>query len=348
MTELTSPVSLCDPTRPGRLNPDAVGWSRQPLHHCDLSGAWPRKKRWNYWAFTTETHLFSMTVSHLDYVGLAFLYVADFERGTVIEETSLTPFGKGCELPDDVFESVHFETRGLKLEMLYQGGGSEPRRVRFRADSKGFGGRGLRAELEASYPAEHETLNVVVPWDERRFQFTAKHNTLPAHGFVQLGAGGGEAEQQIEFDGPQSFACLDFGRGIWPRRCEWNWGSASGSQGGRIIGLNLGGKWTDGTGATENALCVTGRLAKIDEDLVWDYDRSNWMKPWHITAPESGDVELEFVPVLERVAEMNARLIRSEVHQLFGRYRGRVRNADGQLIEIEDLVGWAEEHRAVW
>jgi hypothetical protein len=52
--------------------------------------------------------------------------------------------------------------------------------------------------------------------------------------------------------------------------------------------------------------------------------------------------------VLERVAEMNARLIRSEVHQLFGRYRGRVRNADGQLIEIEDLVGWAEEHRAVW
>ena len=35
--------------------------------------------------------------------------------------------------------------------------------------------------------------------------------------------------------------------------------------------------------------------------------------------------------------------LEAEVHQLFGRYRGRVRNADGQLIEIEDLVGWAEE-----
>jgi hypothetical protein len=348
MPELTSPVRLCDPNQPGHLNPDAVGWSRHPLHLCNLAGAWPRKKRWNYWAFTTETHLFSMTVSHLDYVGLAFLYVADFEQGTVVEETLLTPFGRGCDLEEEVFTDVRFETRGLTLEMLQQGGEGEPRRVRFRAESTGFGGRGLQAELEASYPPEHETLNVVVPWDDRRFQFTAKHNTLPAHGFVRLGAGEGEAEEEIVFEGPQSFACLDYGRGIWPRRCEWNWGAASGSQGGRIIGLNLGGKWTDGTGATENALCITGRLAKIDEDLTWEYDRSDWMKPWRIFAPESGVVDLEFTPVCERVAEMNARLIRSEVHQLFGRYRGTVQNADGQRIEIEDLVGWAEEHRAVW
>ena len=90
-TELTAPVALCDPDGSGRLDSTAVGWSRRPLHRCDLKGAWGRKKRWNYWAFTTPTHLFSVTVSNLDYAGLAFVYVADFQAGTVCEETVLVP-----------------------------------------------------------------------------------------------------------------------------------------------------------------------------------------------------------------------------------------------------------------
>lgn len=62
------------------------------------------------------------------------------------------------------------------------------------------------------------------------------------------------AEETV-FNDPQSFACLDFGWGIWPRHCRWHWGSASGRQQGRAIGLNLGGQWTDGTGSTENGVC---------------------------------------------------------------------------------------------
>ena len=42
--EIIEPVNLCDPE--GNLNPEAVGWSRHPLHHCNLRGHWPRKKRW--------------------------------------------------------------------------------------------------------------------------------------------------------------------------------------------------------------------------------------------------------------------------------------------------------------
>lgn len=343
--ELTHPVSLCDPARPGRLNPDAVGWSRAPLHRCNLSGAWPRKKRWNYWAFTTETHLFSATVSNIDYAGLAFVYVADFENETMLEETVVTPFGRGCGLPETVHEDVVFHSQKLRIEMRQQ---SDPRGVAFRVDMPGFAGRGLRAELEASYPEGHETLNVVVPWDERRYQFTAKHNTLPARGRVSLGSGAGLAAEEIAFTGAQSFACLDFGRGVWPRRCAWNWGSASGFRDGRSIGLNLGGKWTDGTGATENAVCVAGRLTKIDEDLVWEYDQGDWLAPWRVRAPASGALDLRFTPRLDRVAAMNLGLVRSEVHQLLGRWDGTLRTADGEAVEVRELVGWAEEHRALW
>jgi hypothetical protein len=41
-------------------------------------------------------------------------------------------------------------------------------------------------------------------------------------------------------------------------------------------------------------------------------------------------------------------VIDSEVHQMFGRYSGRVIADAGQASEIDGLIGFAEEHRARW
>jgi hypothetical protein len=43
--EITEPCDSCDAR--GRVNPAAVGWSRRPLVRANLSGRWPRRKRWN-------------------------------------------------------------------------------------------------------------------------------------------------------------------------------------------------------------------------------------------------------------------------------------------------------------
>ena len=37
----------------------------------------------------------------------------------------------------------------------------------------------LAIDLVVARPAGHESLNVVIPWSERRFQFTSKQNTRP-------------------------------------------------------------------------------------------------------------------------------------------------------------------------
>lgn len=332
--ELTSPVDLCQAD--GRLNPAAVGWSRRPWQRCNLHGRWPRKKRWNYWAVTTETHLFSATVSHLDYAGLVFIYYADFAAGLLTEMTQLIPLGRGCNLPDTVAGDVDFARSGLRVAMQQTSGG-----WRLAVEVADFEGRPLTAQFTITTPPDHETLNVVVPWNERTFQFTSKQNTLPAEGVVRIG------DNETRFTGPQSFACLDFGRGIWPRECRWNWGSASGRQNGRAIGLNLGGQWTNGTGSTENGVCVDGRLSKLSEELIWQYDNTAFMRPWRITAP-SGAVDLTFTPFLERVAASNVWLVRSEVHQMFGRYNGAITTSEGETIPVHDLVGWAEDHIARW
>lgn len=333
--EITRPVDLCRPD--GKLADDAVGWSRRPLHRCNLRGRWLAKKRWNYWAVTTETHLLSATISSLDYAGVVFVYLADLERGTVVEETVVTPFGRGCTLPDTVDASLEFSSRRLAVALT-----ATPTGTRLRVQAPAFGGRPLDADIAITRPPAHETLNVVVPWNRRTFQFTSKQNTLPAEGLVRWG------NESIVFHGPQSYACLDFGRGVWPRRCKWNWGAGSGQRRGRTVGINLGGQWTDGTGATENAICVDGRLTKIHEDLRWTYDRREWTRAWRVVTPGSPTVDLTFTPILERAARTNTGLIRSEVHQLLGRWNGTVRSADGVMVPVDGIPGWAEDHVARW
>src|SRR3972149_4471969 len=62
--ELTAPVLLCSPD--GRLNRQAIGWSRHPLHRCNLPPSLARKKKWNYWAVTSNDLLVSATVADIE------------------------------------------------------------------------------------------------------------------------------------------------------------------------------------------------------------------------------------------------------------------------------------------
>ena len=125
-----------------------------------------------------------------------------------------------------------------------------------------------------------------MPWTGERFQLNSKHNTLPCEGAVTVG------DRRYVMDPAECHAVQDFGRGIWPYRSFWNWGVATGVQDGVRIGVNVGAKWTTGTGVNENGLLIDGRLHKIMEDLRWDYDPSDWMRPWRVRAEHSGAVDL--------------------------------------------------------
>jgi hypothetical protein len=164
-------------------------------------------------------------------------------------------------------DPVHVRTRALDIDLLP---GTDLIRLRARA-------AGLRAEFEIRRPKGHESLGVVVPWSHTRFQYTVKENTLPATGEVIVGG------RHVTFD--DAYATLDHGRGKWPYSVTWNWGAGSGRVGDRVIGIQVGGAWTDGTGSTENAVCVDGRIHHLPDDLRWEYDPGDWMRPWRITDP---------------------------------------------------------------
>ena len=332
--ELTDPVQLC--RTDGLLNREAVAWSRHPLHRCNLPPSLARKKKWNYWAVTSNDLLFSATIADVDIFQLGGAYIFDRLTQQHIEKTVIRP-PDTIAMPETVSGDMVIEHPDMRVELTDEGSGT-----RIRVEAGDFGGMRLEANIVIERPEGHETLNVVIPWSDIQFQYTSKQNTLPASGFVHLD------DERIELTSP-AFGCLDYGRGVWPEYTVWNWGSASGVEDGLTIGLNLGGQWTDGTGMTENGICIDGRLTKINEDLVFDYDRAVMMNSWRVRTAVTERIDLLFEPEFERISRSGKRDgLFTDAHQVFGRYSGRIIPDGGPPIEVHDLFGWIEEHEARW
>ena len=332
--ELTAPVMLCGPD--GLLNRQAIGWSRHPLHTCNLPDSLQRKKKWNYWAVTSNDLLFSATIADIERLQLAGAYIFDRQTQRHIEKTVLQS-PNTITIPETIAGDMVIEQPDMRVALTDDGSGT-----RIRVAAAEFGGMRLQADIAVERPEGHETLNVVIPWTDAQFQYTSKQNTLPASGYVQLD------DERLDFAAP-AFGCLDYGRGVWPEYTVWNWGSASGAQDGHTVGLNLGGQWTDGTGMTENGLCVDGRLTKISEDLAFEYDRAAMMEPWHVSTAATDRVDLLFEPEFERVSESGRRDgFFSSAHQIFGCYSGRITPDGDRPIDVRELFGWIEEHEARW
>ncbi|MEI2716287.1 MAG: DUF2804 family protein [Candidatus Nanopelagicales bacterium] len=109
-----------------------------------------------------------------------------------------------------------------------------------------------------------------------------------------------------------------------------------------MIGLQFGGKWTVGTGMTENALCIDGRVSKISQELEWTY--GPWLEPWTV---RGDDVDVTFHPRFERATKTNVGVIFTEVHQCFGHWTGTVR-AEGVEYPVDGIRGFAEEAQMRW
>lgn len=341
--ELTQPGQLLNEN--GRLT--QVGWSRQPLLDCNLEQArfYPlrlfqsfRKKRWDYYAVFTPRRFFSATIADLGYAANIFVYTLDFVTGDLHEEGLVVPLGRGVQL----------ERNSPEGEAVYVGGKAS---LRFKAgpDERSISvdwpafhdGRGIHADISLAVPAEHESMTIVIPIGDRRFYYNTKINCLPATGRIRYG------NDLEELEHGSSLGQLDWGRGVWEYSSFWNWASASGFLlDGRTIGLNLGRGFGDLSRATENAVILDGRVHKLG-DVAFGYTGDDYMRPWRFT-DDAGRLDLTFTPFKDRTARTNLGVIFSEVHQMFGHYSGWAELDDGTVLDIQDLIGFAEEHRARW
>lgn len=341
-------------TQPGPLlTPDGhlaqVGWARQPLLDCNLEHVriYPsllrplqalRIKKWDYYGVTTPDFFFSATIAHLGYAATIFIYLVDFQHKTYHEASKTLIPASGVQLPRNSTQGEsHYLGKKHKLRFWVE---SEARRVQ--VAWKDFAGDLLEADLTmAHHPQDHESTVVVIPIGEKRFYYNRKINAMPTSGYIKWGF------RMWELQPHAAWGNLDWGRGVWEYDSFWVWASASGQlPDGRLVGLNFGHGFGDTRAATENTLFLAGRIHKLGQVDI-HYNPRHFMSPWWLVS-DDGRVNLHFHPILERVARTPLVIIDSEVHQMFGHYQGQIVADDGEIIPIQNLWGWAEEHRARW
>jgi hypothetical protein len=334
--ELTQPVDLC--TADGsRLNPDARGWSRHPLHRANLDGQFGRNKRWDYWAVLAGDLVFSCVYSNVDYVGLADVWWADLERDERGGAGLVVPGADGFVLPERPGTlPLRIDRDGFVLDLTDDDEGT-----RLRAQWTERDGRRGRFDIRVALPPGHETCNVVIPWSDELFNFTSKHQARPARGEFVVG------DRVVAIGEDDAWGVLDVGRGRWPEDIVWNWGGGAGRSGMHVVGLQIGAKWTEGTGFTENAFTVDGVMTKLGRELHWDYDWDEPLAPWRVSDP-GGQLEMVLTPRLDKHSKVAGRKRGSETHQVFGSWSGRVVTDDGTAYEFTGAQGFAEEARQHW
>ena len=167
---------------------------------------------------------------------------------------------------------------------------------------------------------------------------------MHAEGTVKIGG------SVYTFSPDESFAVLDWGRGVWTYHNTWYWGSASGLVDGDDFGFNIGYGFGDTSAASENMLFYRGKahkLSKVTFNIPMKNGKEDYLKPWTFTSDDSR-FEMDFVPVIDRASCADFKLLKSDQHQVFGRFSGKAVLDDGTVLEIKDFFGFAEKVENKW
>lgn len=306
---------------------------------ANLRGRRFRTKKWDYWAVLAGDLAIGLVYADVGYLGLSSVWWGDLRTGETGGHDVAIPFARGVSLPDlPGTATLRLDHPKLQMRLAETIDGTQLF-ARWTEDDGSAGELDVTVEL----PVGHESLSVVIPWSDSTFQFTTKDQARPVTGrLVRRGT-----EVRLGVDEP-AWGVLDVGRGRWPFSIRWNWGGGAGrASTGEVVGIQVGAKWTEGTGFTENAITVDGRLHKIGRELRWSYDWDRPMAPWRVVDP-GGAIDLTLTPRLDRHSRTNALVLRTEVHQVFGTWAGMVRGEDGRELHLEGVQGFAEEARNRW
>jgi hypothetical protein len=312
------------------------GWATDLLleyHRAEIKASKWRIKEWDYYAVLNADFGLAFTVSDNGYLGLISVTLFDFVTATEHSETILTPFPFGkLKMPTTSHQGkVEFKNKKFDIEFIKHENKREIKcLVRNFKD-----GKDLTAQLALHQPPM-DTMVIATPWkeDPLAFYYNQKINCLRASGKATLGS------QEFVFNPETDFATFDWGRGVWTYRNTWYWGSGNGMVNGKPFGFNIGYGFGDTSAATENMLFYDGKAHKLDQ-VHFHIPKSSYLDVWKFTSND-GRFEMDFTPLLDRAATINALIISTDQHQVFGRMSGKAVLDSGKVLQIKDLLCFAE------
>ena len=330
--EVTEPRPLLD--EKGNLT--EPGWARRQVwdyHRADIKAPAIRIKEWDYYLVMGQGFAAAFTLSDDGYIGLQSVSLLTFgEEPWEHTETVIKPFPMGkMKLPETSSEGdIEYKDKRLHLRCRVRTG---ERRITCRfADF--CGKKELTADIRLAQP-DADSLVIATPWDkDRHFYYNQKINCMRASGWVAYDG------VKYEFDPATDFGTLDWGRGVWTYDNCWYWGSGNCDVDGHAFGFNIGYGFGNTGAASENVLFWDGKAHKLD-DVTFNIPESGYTDPWTFTSSD-GRFEMDFVPGLDRAAKLDFKALVSDQHQVFGRMSGKAVLDDGTVVELRDVMCFAE------
>ncbi len=338
--EITKEIPLLD--EKGNLTEPGFAKKLLPVYRrADIKAGGLRIKEWDYYLINNGRFALALTIDDNGYMGLDSISLLNFEEGWEITNSPMCfmPLGSR-KLPEtSAIGDTVAEGKGYKMSFLNDGSG---KRI-LSAEMEKFGPAGkLTAHVEL-YDEPEESMVICTPFNDKgRFYYNQKINCLRAKGECTYDG------KTYVFDPEESFAVLDWGRGVWTYHNTWYWGSASGAVEGVPFGWNIGYGFGDTSAASENMLFYNGKAHKLSQvKFNIPGDEKDFLSPWTFTS-DDGRFEMDFVPVLDRASCTDVKLIKSDQHQVFGLFTGKAVLDDDKVIEIKDFPGFAEKVENKW
>jgi len=298
-----------------------------------------RIKEWDYYYVGNSKHAIAMTIADNAYMALISVTLFDFIAPSEITKTLMLPFPMGkLKLPENSGVGVTaFKNKRVDMKFVNDG---KVRKLtcKFVNFTKG---NDLIADIELRDEPE-DTMVIATPFaeDKKAFYYNQKINCMKASGSITHG------NTVYELNSPDSMGTLDWGRGVWTYKNTWYWGSMSNILPDNTpFGFNIGYGFGDTSAASENMVFYNGKahkLSRVTFNIPTKNGKDDYMSPWTFTSDDKR-FEMKFTPVLDRNSYANLLILKSVQHQVFGKFTGKAVLDDGKVIEITDMMGFAEK-----
>lgn len=313
------------------------GWSRSLVQQYDRAQIRAPKfriKEWDYYLVLNRHFAGAFTISDDGYIGLQSVSLLLFdEKPWEHTETVLNAFPMGkLRLPSDSSHGdTFYEDKRLQMRFTLEEG---KRHITCHFE-KFCDGKPFDCDIVLEQP-QMDSMVIATPWEKKgHFYYNQKINCMRASSYMEYDG------RRYSFDPASDFGTLDWGRGVWTYDNTWYWGSGNCDIDGNAFGFNIGYGFGNTKAASENVLFYNGKVHKL-EDVTFHIPDSGYTDPWKFSSSD-GRFEMDFVPVLDRAANLDFKVLVSDQHQVFGKMSGEAILDDGTKIVLNDVMCFAEK-----
>jgi len=326
----------------GNLNEPGYAFSLvKEYSRRDIKASSFKIKEWDYYYFGDDKYGLALTIADNSYMAMASISILNYvnKKNRTVSKIKWFTFGS-TKLPSSS-KTGDVSLIGKDYEMRFFNDNGKRHLVCSMENYEGNKTFFCDVYLEEKNP---NSMVICTPFNKNKhFYYNQKINLLKATGSYKLG------DFSYTF-GENALGVLDWGRGVWTYKNTWYWSSLNGNFNGHNIGFNLGYGFGDTSAASENMFFVDDKVYKLD-DVIFDIPKDSngkdlFMKTWSFTSSK-GDIALSFEPIFDRASDTNALIIRSNQHQVFGRFSGTIKTEDGDYT-FENLIGFAEKVYNRW